>query len=581
MRVLVVTTLVVLLVQCVQCYFNNGEFKSALALLGCEERDVQHVMVSGRREERGLDLELKQGHVVDAVVRNVDLGESDVCNGWLKPLARDATCLRFQACRFGRGSLAALLQGVLQGRGSTAVKWLGLHHCAVDAASLNAALSQLKVGKGGADAADTPAASASASAAEEEDERATATGTLNVLDLSHNELDLASIQAVCRIVQRVPSVHTLALDMNPLPPSHVRALSQGLKKGSAASSLGTLSLSGCGLCDKSASSVVSLLKSQTTLTCLDLSSNVLGVDFMERLASALRKGVGQGLQELDLSYTSVGDGGCSVLTHALRSGHLPSLRSLKLRGIGATAKSLNALLAVVMDTDAAAATVLQCIDISGNDLFTSKKKKASGNNGAKAIPQKFLAAVKSLGLDEALKNSLDLSMSSFEAYGLVGGKEQKAKRYSRRSNSNYQRSLRALKNDAAFKALQNEDGTRRGQRVLEHRKVAINHDPSTKEDLARLQERHSIKVVAQLVVAMAAPEAAISLRDLQLNRVGLTPTHMARISQLVQKKLAGVERAEEGEVGNQRSPCVVSVRFNNLPPSAVEAMGELSIDIAF
>ena len=234
-----------------------------------------------------------------------------------------------------------------------------------------------------------------------------------------------------------------------------------------------------------------------------------------------------------------------------------------------------------MDTDAAAATVLQCIDISGNDLFTSKKKKASGNNGAKAIPQKFLAAVKSLGLDEALKNSLDLSMSSFEAYGLGGGKEQKAKRYSRRRNSNYQRSLRALKNDAAFKALQNEDGTRRGQRVLEHRKMAINHDPSTKEDLARLQERHSIKVVAQLVVAMAAPEAAISLRDLQLNRVGLTPTHMARISQLVQKKLAGVERAEEEEVGNQRSPCVVSVRFNNLPPSAVEAMGELSIDIAF
>ena len=574
---LVLMTLLVLAVQCVQCHFNNGEFKSVSALLGLEEaRDVQHVVVSGRREGLGLEMELEQGKVVDAVVRNVELGESDVRGGWLKPLARGATCLRFQACRFGEGSLAALLQGILQDRGSTAVKWLSLHHCAVDAASLNDALPPLKEAKWGKGAVNEGAGAAVAAAtAAAEEKEATVTCALNVLDLSHNELDLASIQAACRIMQRVPSVHTLALDMNPLSPPHMRALSQGLKKGGAGSSMVTLSLSGCGLSDKSAPSVVSLLRSQKALTCLDLSGNsLLGVNFMERLASALRKGAGQGLQELDLSYTSIGDGGCRVLTHALRSGHLPSLRSLKVRGIGATGKSLDALLSVEMDKEAAAAIVLRTMDISGNDLFAPKKKDAS-DKGAKAIPQKFMAAMKCLGLDETLKSSLELSMSSLEAYGLVGGKEKKSKRYSMRSNSNIQR---ALKYNATFQISQ--DDARRGKRV-EHRRMAIKHESAAKEDPARLQERHSIKTLAQLVAAMATPGAAISVRDLQLNRVGLTAAHMARICKLAQKKLPGVERVEEGDVGNQRSACSISVRFNNLPPGAVEAMaGAVPIDIA-
>jgi len=494
-------------------------------LLHCTGDDVVQQVISRHHRD-----EVNGDGPLNIVVRDVEL--DGVGYGHILSSLEKCVGLTFQSCRFAEGSLANVLSTCILN--SPKIRWIALHHCAVDSLSLAGVLESI-------DAASTAPNTA-----------------LCVLDLSHNALDSSAIHSVCGILQAVSSIHTLSLDMNELGLSELRALKNGMKRDGALS-LRTLSLSSCGLKDDSMAPILKILNCQEKLRCLDLSGNGLGVDAMERLASAFRKGVGRGLEELDLSYTKLGDAGCRVLTHALRSGYLPNLRSLKICGIGATGRALDTLLAVSMDNEAATGIALEHVDISGNDLFPVMKKEKGGSSSAKAIPKKFMAAMKTFGAAGTL-------MSSLES---LSGKKQ-AKRYHQR----------ALTYGSSFKSKRKGEGEGGGKdngksksrvRNVEHIKVSVSQDTSLKLDAARQQERRTIKTLAEVFVAMATAttpgDSPFCMRDLHLNRVGLTDSKCLRLSKQIKKLMdSGKETAM---VTNGNGVGSISIRLNNLPDTAI------------
>ena len=93
------------------------------------------------------------------------------------------------------------------------------------------------------------------------------------------------------------------------------------------------------------------------------------------------------LKELDLSYNDLGDDGIFSLSKCISQGKLPKLESIILRQVGATKKSLLALIEGI--GSGGMRKTLRRVDISGNQLHVYKTIKKGSSTYADKLGKKL------------------------------------------------------------------------------------------------------------------------------------------------------------------------------------------------
>ena len=125
-------------------------------------------------------------------------------------------------------------------------------------------------------------------------------------------------------------LQTLRLDDRQIRASHVDVLSDALKSNTT---LTELNLSSNFIGDAGAASVADALKSNTTLTKLNLSSNGIGAAGAASVADALKSN--STLTKLNLSENDIGDAGAASVADALKFNTTLTKLNLSSNGIGA------------------------------------------------------------------------------------------------------------------------------------------------------------------------------------------------------------------------------------------------------
>ena len=141
-----------------------------------------------------------------------------------------------------------------------------------------------------------------------------------------------------------------------------------------------------------------LLKSNNNIKSIDISHNAFTALGFESLFDSIASGAGKQLESLDLSYNDLGNSGILALSRALEINHLPNLKHLKLRSIGASPAGLAKLLSSFQG-----GCKLEVFDLSGNNLLQQKKKK-------KKPSIKNIAPI----LKNVLQGTLTTSVKSFD-----------------------------------------------------------------------------------------------------------------------------------------------------------------------
>lgn len=136
---------------------------------------------------------------------------------------------------------------------------------------------------------------------------------LTMLDLSENELRSDAAQIIGSALQSNQTLRSLKMSYNPIG-SGIKALAAGLKSNTT---LTGLDLSGCDIGTDHARFLAQILQTNRTLTELRLSQNQLGNDGVEEVAAALCENCS--LRALGLRETDLEDQGIKALARALVS----------------------------------------------------------------------------------------------------------------------------------------------------------------------------------------------------------------------------------------------------------------------
>ncbi|KAK3819060.1 MAG: hypothetical protein J3R72DRAFT_529307 [Linnemannia gamsii] len=238
----------------------------------------------------------------------------------------------------------------------------------------------------------------------------------------------SELEPLAEALKTNSTLTTLNLRGNSIGHNGAKALAEALKTNST---LTTLDLWNNSIGSDGAKALAEALKTNSTLTTLNLNRNSIGGDGAKALAEALK--TNSTLTTLNLEYNKIGDDGAKALAEALKTNSTLTILSLEYNKIGDDgAKAL----AEALKTN----STLTTLDLRGNSI---------GSDGAKALAEALktnstLTTLdlrgNSIGSDgakalaEALKTNSTLTILSLE-YNKIGGDGAKALAEALKTNS--------------------------------------------------------------------------------------------------------------------------------------------------